>query len=71
MLARIALSFLGVYQKYIRSALPTSCRFFPSCSEYAKLAITKYGFFKGMCLALKRIGFCHPFSGKSGHDPLL
>ena len=71
MLERITINFIEVYQKYLRMVLPYSCRFLPTCSEYAKQAILKHGFFKGMLLASARLLQCHPFSGKAGNDPLL
>lgn len=43
------------------------CRFIPTCSEYTKIKIKKYGFIKGLYLGIKRILRCHPF-GKSGYD---
>lgn len=52
-----------------RSLLPT-CRFYPSCSEYASQSIAKYGLLKGAWKGLKRISHCHPFS-PGGYDPLL
>lgn len=45
----------------------TMCRFIPTCSEYTKIKIENYGFFKGVYLGIKRILRCHPF-GKSGYD---
>jgi len=47
----------------------TYCRFVPTCSEYMKQAIIKYGSFKGLYLGIKRIIRCHPF-GKYGYDPV-
>lgn len=58
------------YQKAIRPFIWSSCRFEPSCSVYTKEAIEKYGIFKGSLLGMRRIGRCHPFSGKSGYDPV-
>ena len=49
--------------------LPPTCRFAPSCSEYAIQALTKYGALKGGWLAIKRVGRCHPWGGH-GHDPV-
>lgn len=49
--------------------LPPTCRYSPSCSEYAIQAIGKYGALKGGWLAAKRIGRCHPWGGH-GHDPV-
>ena len=45
------------------------CRFYPTCSEYTKQSIEKYGSLKGLLLGIKRILRCHPF-GKSGYDPV-
>ncbi|MFA5005370.1 MAG: membrane protein insertion efficiency factor YidD [Candidatus Omnitrophota bacterium] len=70
MLRKASLWGLGFYQRYLRPALPCSCRFSPSCSEYTKLAIIKYGFSKGVFKGIKRLLRCHPFSGRSGYDPL-
>jgi len=70
MLQAISVYLIEEYQKYIRMALPGCCRFWPSCSDYAKQALIKYGFLKGLIKALKRLFQCHPFSGKSGYDPL-
>jgi len=71
MIKNLALALIKIYRDYIRAALPSSCRFSPSCSEYAKQAIEKYGFLVGSLKALKRILSCHPYSGKAGFDPLL
>ncbi len=47
----------------------SKCRFIPTCSNYSIEAIEKYGFFKGICLSIKRILRCNPF-GKTGYDPV-
>ncbi|MFC1804364.1 membrane protein insertion efficiency factor YidD [Candidatus Omnitrophota bacterium] len=70
MLRRAALTLLDFYQQHIRRILPVSCRFEPSCSEYTKQAILKYGFCRGALKASARIISCHPFSGRCGYDPL-
>lgn len=70
MIGRIWVGLINVYQLYFRSALPKVCRFSPSCSEYAKQAVIRYGFLLGFLKAGKRLLFCHPFSNKSGYDPL-
>jgi len=57
------------YQKAISPLLPPSCRFTPTCSQYAVESITKYGAIKGTWLATKRILKCHPW-GKFGYDPV-
>jgi hypothetical protein len=46
------------------------CRFYPTCSLYAIHAIEYYGVIKGLYLAAKRIGRCHPFHNQSGFDPI-
>ncbi|MBM3246295.1 MAG: membrane protein insertion efficiency factor YidD [Candidatus Omnitrophica bacterium] len=70
MLQRLALALIKIYQRHIRIIVPPSCRFTPTCSEFTRAAITKYGFLKGALKGLKRLCCCHPFSGKSGYDPL-
>lgn len=57
------------YQGAISPYFPPSCRYTPTCSQYAIEAINKYGPFKGGWLALKRILSCGPW-GKHGHDPV-
>ncbi len=57
------------YQVFISPVLPGSCRFVPTCSEYSKEAINKYGVLKGLLLTLKRILKCHPFH-PGGYDPV-
>ncbi|OUU19436.1 MAG: membrane protein insertion efficiency factor YidD [Flavobacteriaceae bacterium TMED48] len=57
------------YQLLISPLLPPSCRYQPTCSQYAKEALNKYGLFKGGWLAIKRISKCHPWGG-SGYDPI-
>ena len=58
-----------LYQKTLSPFFPSSCRFTPTCSEYSKQSILKYGLFKGSYLGFKRILKCHPW-GKSGYDPV-
>lgn len=57
------------YRLCISPLLPPSCRFTPTCSQYAIEAISKYGSFKGMFLAVKRLLRCRP-GGGSGYDPV-
>lgn len=65
---KIILKLINLYQITPLSS-HKMCRFTPTCSEYAKQAITKYGVLKGIFLSIKRILKCHPF-GKYGYDPL-
>jgi len=60
---------LNFYQIFISPSLPSSCRFEPTCSQYARDAIRKYGVLKGGIMALWRILRCHPYS-RGGYDPV-
>jgi len=57
------------YQKFISPALPPSCRFTPSCSQYALEAVAKHGALRGTWLAARRLVRCHPFN-PGGYDPI-
>jgi putative membrane protein insertion efficiency factor len=61
--------FITLYQKLFSPWLPSNCRFSPTCSQYAKEALKKYGMFQGFFLALKRLLKCHPFH-VGGYDPV-
>lgn len=65
---KAVLFLINIYQK-ISKLTPPRCRFYPTCSEYAKQAIIKYGLFKGGFLAIKRIIKCHPLND-GGYDPV-
>ena len=60
---------IKLYQYIISPLFPVSCRFQPSCSQYSKEAILKYGILKGFFLSIKRILKCHPWGG-NGYDPV-
>jgi uncharacterized protein len=57
------------YQYVLRPLLGAHCRFAPSCSEYAREAVEKYGALKGSWLAVKRLSRCHPYH-PGGYDPV-
>ena len=57
------------YQAALSPLLPASCRYTPTCSEYARQAVERYGVARGSWLAVKRVGRCHPFGGR-GYDPV-
>lgn len=66
----ILLGIIKLYRRYISPVKGVKhCKFIPTCSQYAMEAIEKYGPFKGLFLALKRILRCNPFS-KGGYDPV-
>ncbi len=58
---RFLLWLINFYRKGISPLTPPSCRFIPTCSQYAMEAIEKYGALKGSWLALRRLLKCHPF----------
>ncbi len=66
----LALHLIRFYQRFVSPALPPTCRFYPSCSQYAYEAIRKYGIIKGTRLAVWRILRCNPF-GRGGYDPVV
>ena len=65
---KVLLFLINIYQK-ISSLTPPRCRFYPTCSEYTKQAIIKYGIIKGGWLGAKRICKCHPLND-GGYDPV-
>jgi len=73
MFSKLVVYFLSVlikaYKYLVSPILPSSCRFYPSCSEYALDALRKYGLVKGLWLTIKRIARCHPLS-EGGYDPV-
>jgi uncharacterized protein len=67
---RMALLALRCYQAYLSVLFAGTCRFEPTCSQYAYEAIERFGVLRGVWLGGKRLARCHPFSGKFGHDPV-
>jgi len=69
----VVLALLGVYQRIVspvlRALTGARCRFHPTCSEYARIAVTQHGALRGGWLALRRLGRCHPFH-EGGFDPV-
>ena len=70
LLQRATLDLLRAYKWAISPIFPPSCRYTPTCSEYAMEAIERYGIFRGGMKALARILRCHPFV-KGGYDPVV
>jgi putative membrane protein insertion efficiency factor len=69
LLGRLFLVIIQLYRWFLSPLLGAACRYTPTCSQYGKEAIEKYGPFKGGWLTIKRIGRCHPWGGH-GHDPV-
>ncbi len=68
--ARVAVAgVVRIYQLLVSPWLPPSCRFSPTCSEYTRQALLKYGILRGTWLALRRLSRCHPL-GSGGYDPV-
>ena len=65
----LLLALIGGYQYLFRPLLGSNCRFYPSCSDYAREAIEKHGAVKGTWLAVRRILRCHPYH-PGGYDPV-
>lgn len=69
MAKQVILAIIRLYRTFLSPLKPPTCRFIPTCSEYAIQAVEKYGAVKGTILAVKRICRCHPFH-PGGYDPI-
>ncbi len=67
--ARAILAVIGAYRRLLSPLLGANCRYTPTCSRYASEAIERFGALRGLALALRRIGRCHPFRA-GGYDPV-
>jgi uncharacterized protein len=65
----LVLGALRLYKRWISPALPSACRFSPTCSVYMMEAVTRHGAAKGVWLGIKRLARCHPFH-QGGFDPV-
>lgn len=63
------IGFIRFYQLFISPLFPPTCRFYPTCSQYAIEAIQKKGVLRGGWMSIKRIAKCHPFH-TGGYDPV-
>ena len=60
---------LRFYKRWVSPMLPSACRFYPTCSDYMREAVDRYGAAKGLWLGLRRLVRCHPFH-PGGADPV-
>ena len=67
--ARVLMALITGYRRFVSPLLGARCRFAPSCSAYALEAVREHGALRGMWLAVRRIGRCHPFN-PGGFDPV-
>ena len=65
---RIGIGLIRLY-RIVFAWLPSSCRFYPTCSQYSEQAIQKYGLFRGGWMGARRIARCHPWN-PGGYDPV-
>lgn len=66
---RLVCLLIRAYQHLAPPLMRGSCRFSPSCSEYARESVERHGFVRGLSLAARRVARCHPL-GASGYDPV-
>lgn len=66
---KMAVGLIVFYQRAISPLLGPACRYVPTCSEYTREAIERYGTFRGSWMGMKRLSRCHPFH-KGGYDPV-
>ena len=67
--ARALMGLIRIYQAVVSPVLPKSCRFTPTCSQYALESINRFGVWRGGAKALRRVLRCHPFH-PGGYDPV-
>ena len=67
--ARVLMAVISGYRMFVSPLLGPRCRFYPSCSAYALDALREHGALRGLWLAVRRIGRCHPFN-PGGYDPV-
>jgi putative membrane protein insertion efficiency factor len=68
-MARLAVGLIVLYQRFVSPFLGPVCRFEPSCSNYTREALEKYGLCRGGWLGIRRISRCHPLHA-GGYDPV-
>lgn len=68
-MTRLFILLLKGYKRFISPFLGNHCRFYPSCSDYAREALMEHGLFRGLFMALSRVARCHPLN-PGGYDPV-
>ena len=66
---QVLIAVLRLYKRFLSPMLPSACRFHPTCSEYMREAIERYGAARGVMLGVRRLLRCHPFHA-GGFDPV-
>ncbi len=66
---RASIGLIRAYQRFVSPLFAPHCRYAPTCSAYAVMALEDHGFLKGSVLALRRVGRCHPWAS-GGVDPV-
>jgi hypothetical protein len=66
---RLLVFLLALYKAFLSPLLPSSCKFYPTCSSYAQEAVARHGMARGLGLAMRRLLRCRPFSA-GGYDPV-
>ena len=69
MIRALLVLLVRAYRRLVSPLLPSSCRFYPSCSAYAEAALRRHGAARGSWLAARRLARCHPFH-PGGIDPV-
>ena len=65
----LLIGIIRLYRRWVSPLLPPSCRFMPSCSQYAEESLRAHGMIRGLALVVRRLVRCHPWGG-AGHDPV-
>jgi putative membrane protein insertion efficiency factor len=66
---KLIVAILRLYKQVVSPVLPSACRYYPSCSDYMREAVEKYGPARGLWMGVKRLARCHPFHS-GGLDPV-